>query len=155
MHRLLHLLLSMRRHTMTVERSMPWLLLKALTSSSVVAKMAPFAAYSALTGDLVQELVSHAKNIAVMFLHLSHSGKVLVSVLCVAEAGTTPVVAVSSNNASHLCILLAGSRPGLLPPILRVWNMHESHDVSRHPQAKYQGREDTSDLQKGARQRHL
>ncbi|CAF9932101.1 hypothetical protein IMSHALPRED_008796 [Imshaugia aleurites] len=205
------------------------------------------AAYSALTGELVQELASHAKNVAVMFLHLSRSGEILVSVdrsgrivarrleilqgprlrqfalvmdrkaidvveqilvsaddtrilvgmshkdevwevetantlgeiprlndgaywrwtqtskllmplvcisngtatlynwdlfqashlgpsmdLCLAELGTTPVVAVTSSaNASHLCILLAGSRPGLLPPILRVWNMHEMHAVSR------------------------
>lgn len=204
------------------------------------------AAYSALTGDVVQELASHAKNIAVMFLHLSHSGKTLVSVdrsgrivarrleilrgprvtqsafvmdriaidvveqvlasaddtkllvsmshkdetweletantlgemprannrghwrwtqtsnplgplvyfsngkaslynwdlfeachprpsidLCLAGAGSTPVVAVSfSANASHLCIALAGSRSGLLPPILRIWNMHKMPAVS-------------------------
>lgn len=205
------------------------------------------AAYSALTGGLVQELVADSKNIPIMFLHLSRSGKILVSVdrssrivarkleilrgpqvtqvafvmdrkaidvveqilasaddtkilvsmshkdeiwdletantigeiprsndsahwrwtstsklltplayfsngtatlynwdlfeashpgpstdLCLAEAGTTPVVAVTcSTNASHLCILLAGSRLGLLSPILRVWNMHEMHTVSR------------------------
>lgn len=52
--------------------------------------------------------------------------------LCLAEVGTTPVVSVTSSaNASHLCILLAGSRPGLLPPVLRVWNMHEMRAVSR------------------------
>lgn len=206
------------------------------------------AAYSALTGNLVQELASHAKNIAVMFLHLSRSGKILVSVdrsgrivarkldilrgsrvmefaflldrkaidvveqilasaddtkvlvsmshkdevwdigtgstlceiprsngqahwrwtqttkllspliyfsngiatlyswdlfeashsgpsldLCLAEVGTTPVIAITSSaNASHICILLAGSRPGLLPPILRIWNMHEMQGVSRN-----------------------
>ncbi len=52
--------------------------------------------------------------------------------LCLGEAGSTPLVAVtSSTNASHLCILLAGSRPGLLSPVLRVWNMHEIHVASR------------------------
>ena len=203
------------------------------------------AAYSAVTGDPVQELTSHAKNVAVMFLHLTGSGKVLISVdrsgrivtrrleilggsrvaesafvmdrkatdvveqilasaddtkllvsmphkdeiweletaktlrempisdgraqwrwtqtskplmpliyfsdgtatlynwdlfeasdlrpsmdLCLAEAGTTRVVAVSpSANASHLCILLEGSQPGLVHPILRVWNLHEMYAV--------------------------
>ena len=217
------------------------------------------AAYSALTGDLLQELASHGKNIAVMFLHLSLSGKILVSVdrsgrivarrleilrgprvtqctsmmdrkaidvveqimasaddtkilvsmshrdevweletantlgeiprssnrahwrwaqtskpsrplvyfsngtttlyhwdlfgashpgpsmdLRLAEAGTTPVVAVTSSaNASHLCILLAGSRPGLLPPILRVWNMHEMHAVPREVQGRNTKEEST------------
>lgn len=205
------------------------------------------AAYSALTGDLLQKLASHAKNIAVMVLHLSRSGNILVCVdrsgrivarrleilqgprvtdsacvmdrkaidmveqvlvsgddtkilvsmshkddiweigtaktlheipisndraqwhwaqtskllmplvyfsngiatlynwdlfeasrsgpsmdLCLAEAGTIVVVAVTfSANASHLHILLADPRPGLLPPSLRVWNMHGTHAVSR------------------------
>ena len=221
------------------------------------------AAYSALTGDLVQELASHAKNVAIMFLHLSLSGKILVSVdrsgrvatrrleilrgprvtesafvvdrkaidvveqilasaddtkilvsmphkdevweidtaniigeiprsndrahwrwtqisklsmplvyfsngtvtlyswdlfevshlgpsidLCLAEAGTTPVVAVTSSaNTSHLCIMLADSRPGLLPPILRVWNLHEVHAVSRdthEPTTKEESTQETN-----------
>lgn len=205
------------------------------------------AAYSALTGGLVQELAGHAKSIAVMFLHLSRSGKILACVdrsgrivarrleilrgprvtesafvmdrraidvveqilvsvddtkilvsmshedevweletantlgqiprsngrahwrwtqtskppmplvyisngtatlydwglfeasylgpsmdLCLAEASNTPVVAVTSSaNASHLCIMFAGSRHGLLPPILRVWNLHELYAISR------------------------
>ena len=201
------------------------------------------AAYSAMTGDLLQEMACHAKNIAVVFLHLSQSGKLLVSAdrsgrvvarrleilegsriiesafvvdrkavsvvfqiiistddtrllvstshtdevwdfgtsntlsenarldnqadwrwiqisnastplvyffngdasfygwdlvqknhqgspidLCLAEAATAPIKAVTSSiNASHLCVLLAGSRPGLLPPTLRVWNMQTLH----------------------------
>ena len=201
------------------------------------------AAYSAMTGDLLQEMACHAKNIAVIFLHLSQSGKLLVSAdrsgrviarrveilrgprltesefvvdrkavnvvlqitistddtrllvsmshadevwelgtsntlsenarsenqanwrwiqipnvsipllylsggeayfygwdlvqknylgspvdLCLAEAVTASVkVVISSIGASHLCILLAGSRPGLLPPTLRVWNMQNLH----------------------------
>ena len=213
------------------------------------------AVYSALKGNVVQELVSHAKNIAIMFLHLSRTGRVLVSVdrsgrvvarkleilrglrvtefvfvldrnaidvveqtlisaddtkilvcmlhrdeiweletsntlseiprsdyrahwrwtqtsrlsmpliyfcdgtaslfswdlfgashpgpsmdLCLAEAGTTSVVTLTpSADASHLCIMLTGSRSGLLSPILRVWNMREMHAVSRdthEPNAK-------------------
>lgn len=38
------------------------------------------ALYSALTGGIVQELANHTKNVAILFLHLSRSGKVLVSV---------------------------------------------------------------------------
>ena len=37
------------------------------------------AAYSALTGELLQEMACHTRNIAVIFLYLSHSGKLLVS----------------------------------------------------------------------------
>ena len=219
------------------------------------------AAYSALTGDPVQELASHAKNIAVMFLHLTGSGKVLISVdrsgrivirrleilggsrvaesafvmdrkatdvveqilasaddtkvlvsmphkdeiweletantlremprsndrahwrwtqtskpsmplvyffdgtatlydwdlfeasdprpsmdLCLAEAGTTPVVAVNpSANASHLCILLAGSPSGLLHPILRVWNLHEMYAVPGGTREPITGGENTQE----------
>ena len=219
------------------------------------------AACSALTGELVQELASHTKNVAVMFLHLSPSGKILVSVdrsgrivargltilrgprvtegavlldrkaadvveqvlasaddtkilvsmthkdeiwdletastlgeiprlnnrahwrwtqtckrsmplvcfsngtavlydwhlfeasrpgvatdLCLAETGTTPVVAVTSSaNASHLCLLLAGSRPGLLPPILRVWKIQDLHAISadtHEPNIKAESRQE-------------
>ncbi|KAI9705570.1 MAG: hypothetical protein M1836_006326 [Candelina mexicana] len=209
------------------------------------------AVYSARGGHVVQELISHAKNIAIMFLHLSRTGRVLVSVdrsgrvvarkleilrgprvtefalvldrkaidvveqtlisaddtkilvcmshryeiweletsntlseiprsdyrahwrwtqtsmlsmplihfydgtaslfswdllgashpgpsidLCLAEAGTTPVVTLTpSADASLLCIMLAGSRSGLLYPVLRVWNMREMHAVSRDTHA--------------------
>ena len=210
------------------------------------------AAYSTLTGDLMKELASYSKHIAIMFLHLSRSGKCLISVdrsgrvvarkleflngpqvaesvplldrkaggvvlqilasaddtrilvslsdkdeiwdvetsetikefarskdqahwqwtqsastslpllylfngkvaLCgwdsvepahwgpsvdlgLAELGTTPVAAIaSSNNDSHICILLAGSRPGLLSPILRVWKTHEIYAVFKDTHRK-------------------
>lgn len=214
------------------------------------------AAYSILTGDLITELASYSKHIAIMFLHLSRSGEFLVSVdrssrvvarrleilhgpkvaesapvldrkaggvvleilgsvddmrilislsdkdevwevetsriieiarskdhahwrwtqtaltsipliyffngkvticdwdsfepahlgtsvdLSLAEPGTTPVTAIaSSNNNSHICILLAGSRPGLLSPILRVWLTHEIYAVFRdtHQQKQKEG----------------
>ena len=38
------------------------------------------AVYSSLTGYLLQELVTHANNVAIKFLHMSRSGKLLVSV---------------------------------------------------------------------------
>lgn len=61
--------------------------------------------------------------------------------LCLAELGTTPIAAVTSSaNASYLCILLAGSRPGLLPPIMRVWSIDEMHAVYRDSEeANHQG----------------
>lgn len=205
------------------------------------------AVYSALTGDLIQELKSHAKNIAITSLHLSQSQKLLISLdrsgriaarrlttlkgqqitetafiidqraidvveqilikpddtrilvsmphkdqiwelttattsgeiirpndrthwrwtqtsklpwpliyfsdgevtlydwefdeasslgistdLCLAEAGSAPVTTVfSSNNALQLGILLAGSRSGLQPPCLRVWNLQQMHTLAK------------------------
>lgn len=48
--------------------------------------------------------------------------------LCLAQAGSVPVRAVfSSNNALQLCILLAGSRSGLQPPCLGVWDLQQLH----------------------------
>ncbi len=52
--------------------------------------------------------------------------------LCLAEAGSAPVTAVfSSNNALRLGILLAGSRSGLQPPCLRVWNLQQMHALAK------------------------
>ena len=64
--------------------------------------------------------------------------------LCLAEAGTTPVAAVTfSANDSRLCVSLAGSRTGLLPPILRVWNMRELRAISQDTQEPSIGEKST------------
>ena len=52
--------------------------------------------------------------------------------LCLAEAGSAPVAAAfSSKNALQIGILLAGSRSGLQPPRLRVWNLQQMHALAK------------------------